>query len=865
MKPRISIIFSWLWILHVSSASSIRPTVYGLLPESYSSISDNVVVIQSNQPVLMTMFGLELDQITHIGFATVKKPSNSPCEHERVTGSFKVVPENANIATSVITLRELSRNEDAFYLCVRTSSSINGLLTSTDIAENNSTDTSEVWFFTGTESSDERISLRTTSTLMPMWVQVILIIILFFLSGLFSGLNLGLMSLDKTELKIIESAGASSEKTYAKAIRPVREKGNLLLCTLLLGNVLVNTSLTILMDNLTGSGLYAVIGSTIGITLFGEIMPQAVCSRHGLAIGARTLWLTKLFMLITFPVAFPVSFVLDKILGEEMGQVYSREKLGVLIREQNVAGTVATDEMNIITGALALTTKTVADVMTPLSDAFMLSYSDVLDFHTMLNIYSHGYTRIPVYEGDRRNIRSVLNVKDLAFINTEDKVTVSTVCDFYNRSIIVVLDNTNLEAMLKEFRQGRTHMAFVERLVTDGEGDPYRETIGLVTLEDVIEEIIQAEIVDETDILTDNVHHQPRQVRKRDFHMFRMPDNHRYPRLSPQLKIAALRHLASNVESFHERYMCYSVLQSFLNANIVVECVYNPKDDEANILYRPNQWANYAILLLQGRAHVQIGNEGLLFEAGPFVMFGEIVLKRVNAMFSELNEKADPAMCSARLASEARFVPDYLLKAVTNLQYLRITPEHYLVARRLSAVIVRLANSGKSKLSSSQTDTSSLLIPKLHQLPGLGPVKINSHDMFQNAWDHHVVRLREASVAAAVASTIGEQHNDAVNAHSDDGFSVACQSSSPPVPSPPEDRAPNSIRIVRPYNCTTPSPNSDDSTIHKRNSLFIPHSGDVLASRPDEIQAFVSHTNELTNSDSDPTRPFRSKARAVRT
>ncbi|KAF6772460.1 hypothetical protein AHF37_09335, partial [Paragonimus kellicotti] len=403
----------------------------------------------------------------------------------------------------------------------------------------------------------------------------------------------------------------------------------------------------------------------------------------------------------------------------------------------------------------------------------------------------------------------------------------------------------------------------------------------------------------------------------------------------------------------------------------------SPKDDEANVLYRPNQWANYAILLLQGRAHVHIGNEGLLFEAGPFVMFGEVVLKPsvaaavastigeqhndttnahsddslsvtcqspspsvpsppqqdrapnsirivrpyncttpnphassddstihkrnslfiphsgdvlasrpdeirafvshaneltnsdgVNVMFPELNEKADPAVCSARLASEARFVPDYLLKAVTNLQYLRITPEHYLVARRLSAVILRLANSGKSRLSSSQADTSSLLVPKLHQLPGLGPVKINSHDMFQNAWDHHVVRLREASVAAAVASTIGEQHNDTTNAHSDDSLSVTCQSPSPSVPSPPQqDRAPNSIRIVRPYNCTTPNPHasSDDSTIHKRNSLFIPHSGDVLASRPDEIRAFVSHANELTNSDGDPTRPFRSKARAVHT
>ncbi|VDP90950.1 unnamed protein product [Echinostoma caproni] len=452
MKPRILFhcaYLSLLWLFYCKA----EPSVYGILPHEYSSVTDNVFTVQAHRPIIVTLFGTGMREITHIGFAAQNKTAHSNCEHDRVTSSFKVAAENDFVANSVITLRELGKNEPAFYLCIRTIPSISASTASEETPQNETVPV-ELWFYAGNGGSERRLAFHTTGTLMPMWVQIILIIVLFFLSGLFSGLNLGLMSLDKTELKIIESAGAPNEKNYAKAIRPVREKGNLLLCTLLLGNVLVNTSLTILMDDLTGSGLFAVIGSTIGITVFGEIMPQAVCSRHGLAIGAKTLWLTKLFMLITFPVAFPVSFLLDKILGEEMGQVYSREKLGVLIREQAVAGTVATDEMNIITGALALTTKTVADVMTPLSDAFMLSYSDVLDFNTMNDIYSHGYTRIPVFENDRRNIRAVLNVKDLAFINTEDNVPVSTVCDFYNRSIIIVLDATNLEAMLKEFRQG---------------------------------------------------------------------------------------------------------------------------------------------------------------------------------------------------------------------------------------------------------------------------------------------------------------------------------------------------------------------------------------------------------------------------
>ena len=137
---------------------------------------------------------------------------------------------------------------------------------------------------------------------------------LLTLSGLFSGLNLGLMSLTPHDLIVIQEAGTSNARKYAKRIHPVRKRGNFLLCTILLGNVLVNSTITILLDTLISGGL-AVAGATLGIVIFGEIIPQAICSRHGLRIGSQTIFLTRLFMVLTFPISFPLSRLLDVILG----------------------------------------------------------------------------------------------------------------------------------------------------------------------------------------------------------------------------------------------------------------------------------------------------------------------------------------------------------------------------------------------------------------------------------------------------------------------------------------------------------------------------------------------------------------------
>ncbi|OXB58271.1 hypothetical protein ASZ78_010465 [Callipepla squamata] len=290
--------------------------------------------------------------------------------------------------------------------------------------------------------------------LLPFWLQVIFISLLLCLSGMFSGLNLGLMALDPMELRIVQNCGTDKEKNYAKRIEPVRRQGNYLLCSLLLGNVLVNTTLTILLDDIAGSGLVAVVVSTIGIVIFGEIVPQAICSRHGLAVGANTIFLTKFFMMMTFPASYPVSKLLDCVLGQEIGTVYNREKLLEMLRVTDPYNDLVKEELNIIQGALELRTKTVEDVMTPLRDCFMIAAEAVLDFNTMSEIMESGYTRIPVFEGDRSNIVDLLFVKDLAFVDPDDCTLLKTITRFYNHPLHFVFNDTKLDAMLEEFKKG---------------------------------------------------------------------------------------------------------------------------------------------------------------------------------------------------------------------------------------------------------------------------------------------------------------------------------------------------------------------------------------------------------------------------
>ena len=170
---------------------------------------------------------------------------------------------------------------------------------------------------------------------LPLAISAPSILFLIVMSGLFSGLTLGLMGLDVIALQIVQKGDDKVLARCAEQIAPVREKGNQLLCTLLLGNVAVNSALSILSADIF-SGTVGFVVSTATIVIFGEIIPQAACSRYALQVGARTVPLVKVLMLVFFVLAKPISICLDWMLGQEMGTVHSRTVRSSLLQKHMV-------------------------------------------------------------------------------------------------------------------------------------------------------------------------------------------------------------------------------------------------------------------------------------------------------------------------------------------------------------------------------------------------------------------------------------------------------------------------------------------------------------------------------------------------
>lgn len=256
-------------------------------------------------------------------------------------------------------------------------------------------------FKRATSEGGESSCHETELTEAQKAVYGILIPILVVLSGLFAGLTLGYMSLDETQLQVLSLQGTPKQKRYAEKIMPIRKDGHLLLTTLLIANMITNETLPIIADPLLGGGVQAVIVSIVLVVIFAELIPQSVCSRYGLAIGAKLAPLTRGVMLLLWPIAFPVSRVLHWTLGPHHGIVYRRSELKELVNMHAATagrGDLNNDTVTIVGGALDLQEKVVKQAMTPIDRVFMISIDSKLGYETLQQIVSSGHSRIPVYQ-----------------------------------------------------------------------------------------------------------------------------------------------------------------------------------------------------------------------------------------------------------------------------------------------------------------------------------------------------------------------------------------------------------------------------------------------------------------------------------
>ncbi len=315
----------------------------------------------------------------------------------------------------------------------------------------------------------------------------ILVSILLLLSGLFSALTISYMGFDLGLLHRL----AKQKNKQAIAILDIRKRGMKLLITLILGTTLANAFATILIGD-HFSGLVAGLVSASLIFLLADVFPQAFGSQHALAFGGFCVPLTRVFMFIFYPISAPVAYLLKKILGEEKVNKISKVDLLTILDEQDQSGVsdVDTDERRIARGSLLFSDRKVSNVMTPNTVVKTIDHNEVLDYDRLIELRNTGYSRIPVYENDQHNFTGILYLKDLIGIATPCKVS-----DLMDNTIHFVHSHDPLDKVLGEFISTKMHLFVVL--------DEFGGFEGVITVEDILEEIIGQEIMDEDDDVPD--------------------------------------------------------------------------------------------------------------------------------------------------------------------------------------------------------------------------------------------------------------------------------------------------------------------------------------------------------------------------
>jgi putative hemolysin len=325
----------------------------------------------------------------------------------------------------------------------------------------------------------------------PLIYYSLILIILLVFSGLISGSEVALFSLSKSQIQ------NQQKSSYIEIIKKLLLNPNKLLATILVANNFINIAIVILFTQI-GSDLFdgvtsallkftlEIILATFLILLFGEILPKIYASRNNLAFSKLVAYPLLLLNIILTPISIPMqhlsNFIKDKL-------SFTKPNIGLnqlsYALDLTNPGETTKQEHKILKGILSFGNTETREVMRPRIDihAFKntLSYDQILK-----NIIKNSFSRIPVYKDELDNIVGILYVKDLLpFLDKKEFDWLSIL-----RKPFFIPENKKLDDLMQEFQEKKIHLAIVV--------DEYGGTSGIISLEDVIEEIV-GDISDEFD------------------------------------------------------------------------------------------------------------------------------------------------------------------------------------------------------------------------------------------------------------------------------------------------------------------------------------------------------------------------------
>ncbi len=323
---------------------------------------------------------------------------------------------------------------------------------------------------------------------MNTLIFLIFIVFLLVCLALFSGLALGILALNRYDLKLKALHGNKD----AKIIYPYRMMGYQLPLTLLTGIVLIIATIMALLDSKMTS-LLAIVLATIVIVVPGIVLPMSYAKIKGLSLTAKLAPSLKYVLIAFSPVARPLGRMLDDTFGEYSPRVHSKEELNKILDEHKISehSDIEKEEIRIVRHALSFGSKQVREVMIPQRSVVSVSAEEVIGPIVIDELHKSGHSRFPVYDGSKNgNFIGTLYLRDLVGLKNT-----SAAKQLMRPDVNYIHEEQSLDYALKVFLKTNHHLLVVV--------NTFEEFVGVISLEDVIEQILGRQIVDEFDEHTD--------------------------------------------------------------------------------------------------------------------------------------------------------------------------------------------------------------------------------------------------------------------------------------------------------------------------------------------------------------------------